>query len=139
MISENYIRTLLVQNPKINIIDFAKQYNLLTKNIDISFNDEFLYLVKKNECCIGQELLIKYGVTSMTGGSGDIKKIIERNDGQEGSDYEVSQLAYSLDYVLHPTFFKKILIRSRNTDKFADYYLFLEEVIFLFSELQIQN
>ena len=107
MISENYIRTLLIQNPKINIIDFAKQYNLLTKNIDISFIDEFLYLVKKNECCIHQELLIKYGVTSMTGGSGDIKKIIERNDGQEGSDYIISQsqLAYSLDYVLHPTFY----------------------------------
>ena len=52
MIAENYIRTLLVQNPKINIIDFAKQYNLLTKNIDISFIDEFLYLVKKKECCI---------------------------------------------------------------------------------------
>ena len=52
MISENYIRTLLIQNPKINILDFAKQYNLLTKNIDISFIDEFLYLVKKKECCI---------------------------------------------------------------------------------------
>ena len=123
MISENYIRTLLIQNPKINIIDFAKRYNMLSKNIDISFIDEFLYLVKKNECCIHQELLIKYGVTSMTGGSGDIKKIIERNDGQEGSDYIISQsqLAYSLDYVLHPTFFKKVLIRSRNTDKYADY------------------
>ena len=42
----------------------------------------------------------------MTGGSGDVKKIIERNDGQEGTDYiSQSQLAYSLDYVLHPTFF----------------------------------
>ena len=48
-------------------------------------------------------------------------------------------MAYSLDYVLHPTFFKKVLIRSRNTDKYADYYLFLEEVIFLFSEFQIQK
>ena len=43
----------------------------------------------------------------MTWGSGDIKKIIERNDGQEGSDYEVSQLAYSPDYVLNPTFLKR--------------------------------
>ena len=76
MISENYIRTLLIENPKINIVDFAKQCNLLTKNIDISFIDEFLYLVKKNECCIHQELLIKYRVTSMTGGSGYIKSKI---------------------------------------------------------------
>ena len=42
MISGNYIRTLLVQNPKINIVDFAKQYNLLTENIDVSFIDQFL-------------------------------------------------------------------------------------------------
>ena len=40
-------------------------------------------------------------------------------------------------YIQH--FFKKVLIRSRNTDKYADYYLFLEEVIFLFSEFQIQK
>ena len=45
MISENYIRTLLVQNPKINIIDFAKQYNLLTKNIDVSFIAKFLSMM----------------------------------------------------------------------------------------------
>ena len=63
MIAEIYLRTLMSDNPNTNIIDFAKQYNLLTKNIDVSFTDEFLYLVKKNECCIHQELLIKYGVT----------------------------------------------------------------------------
>ena len=57
MISENYIRTLLIQNPKINIIDFAKQYNLLTKNIDVSFIDQFLSTVESNDfvyimiCC----------------------------------------------------------------------------------------
>ena len=32
-------------------------------------------------------------------------------------------------YVLHPIIFKKILIRSRNTDKFANYYLLLEMCI----------
>ena len=36
MINENYIRTFLIENPKINIVDFTKQYNLLTKNIDVS-------------------------------------------------------------------------------------------------------
>ena len=62
MISKNYISTLLIQNSNINIIDFAKQYNLLTKNIDIHFIDEFLELVTKDECCIHHSKLYEYGV-----------------------------------------------------------------------------
>ena len=42
MIAEIYLRTLMSDNPNINIIDFAKQYNLLTKNIDVSFIDQIL-------------------------------------------------------------------------------------------------
>ena len=76
MISENYIRTLLVQNPKINIIDFAKQYNLLTKNIDVSFIDKFLAMVESDDFCIHHNMLYMYGVSSLTGGSGDIKKLL---------------------------------------------------------------
>ena len=52
MIAENYITSLLIENPNINIVDFAKQYNLLTKNIDISFIDKFLFLVRNDDFCI---------------------------------------------------------------------------------------
>ena len=58
MLSENYLRTLLVQNPKINIVDFAKQYNLLTKNIDVSFIDHFLSMVESDDFCIHHDILI---------------------------------------------------------------------------------
>ena len=76
MISENYIRTLLVKNPKINIIDFAKQYNPLTKNIDVSFIDQFLSMVERDDFCIHHDMLHLYGVSSLTGGSGDIKNLL---------------------------------------------------------------
>ena len=52
MIAENYIRSLLIENPNNNIVDFAKQYNLLTKNIDIGFIDQFLFLVINDDFCI---------------------------------------------------------------------------------------
>ena len=68
MISENYIRTLLVQNPKINIIDFAKQYNLLTKTIDVSFIDGILSMVESDNFPIHHDMLHLYGVSSLTGG-----------------------------------------------------------------------
>ena len=87
MISEKYIRTLLVQNPKINIIDFAKQYNLLTKNIDVSFIDKFLSMVESDDFCIHHGMLYMYGVSSLPGGSGDIKKIINQNEFIEDEDY----------------------------------------------------
>ena len=90
-------------------------------------------LVDKDECCINHELLFKYGITQLTAGSNDVRKIIERNDGILGSDYMVSQLAERIIYVLHPTFFKKILLRNRNTDTYADYYLLLEKSIKYFS------
>ena len=34
-------------------------------------------------------------------------------------------------------FFKKILIRSRNTDKYADYYIFLEKCIKHYNDFQL--
>ncbi len=62
MISEKYIQSLLTENPNINIIDFAKQYNMLTKNIDISFIDQFLLLINEDEFSIHHDMLYLYGV-----------------------------------------------------------------------------
>ena len=53
--------TYLVENQiNINIIDFVKEVNKLKYNIDISFIDEFIELVSKNECCIHHNMLQKY-------------------------------------------------------------------------------
>jgi hypothetical protein len=42
--------TYLVENQiNVNIIDFVKEVNKLEYNIDISFIDEFIELVSKNE------------------------------------------------------------------------------------------
>ena len=41
------------------------------------------------------------------------------------------------EYFLHPRLFKLILIRSRNNDTYAKYYIFLEEAIKHYSDFQI--
>ena len=148
MISENYIRTLLVQNPKINIVDFAKQYNLLTKNIDVSFIDQFLSMVESDDFCIHHDMLYMYGVSSLTGGSGDVRKFINQNEFIEDEDYRLRKVSDPVpqggyvtrnEYYFHPRAFKMCLIRSLKTRKYAEYYLFLEEVIYWFNKFQIQK
>ena len=90
MIAENYITSLLIENPNINIVDFAKQYNLLTKNIDISFIDQFLFLVKKDDFCIYHDMLYLYGVLSVNS-TYDIKRMLEQNQFEEGIDYIINR------------------------------------------------
>ena len=55
--------TYLVDNQiNINIIYFVKEVNKLDFNIDISFIDEFIELVSKDECCIHHNMLEKYEI-----------------------------------------------------------------------------
>ena len=118
----------------ISIIDYVKTINDQYYNIDIDFIDSFISLVDKDECCISHDFLKTLGITQLLGGSSDVKKILHINNGVEGTDYMVD-LSIKADhqqqttYVLHPLIFKKILIRSRNTDKYANYYLLLEMCI----------
>ena len=84
-------------------------------------------------------MLFKNGVTSLSMVLMMLKKIIERKDGIIETDYIIRQSAERNIYMLHPTLFKKILIRSRNTDKYADYYLLLEKCIKHYSDYQISR
>ena len=123
---------LVENNIDIDIIDYVKNINEQFFKINISFIDDFIDLVDKDHCCIPHEFLKKYGVTQMTAGSSDVKKILNNNSSIDGIDHMIllSRTAderEQITYILHPTIFKKILIRSRNTDKFADYYLLLEK------------
>lgn len=58
----------------ITIIDYVKAVNRLKYKIDIDFIDEFIELVNKDECCIHHNMLQKYGVSLLKGGSKDTKE-----------------------------------------------------------------
>ena len=132
-----YNQKLVNENEVITIIEYVKKLNDKFYHIDIPFIDDFIDLVNKEDCCINHEILAKYEITSLTSGSNDAKKIIERNDGVEGVDFEVRPEAERIIYLLHPSFFKKLLIRSKNTDKYADYYLLLEKCVKYYNDYQI--
>ena len=141
---QEFNQMLVEDGSDITIVDYIKEINDRFYNIDIDFIDDFIELVDKDECCISHKMLVKYGVLSFTGGSHDIKTILVKNNLIENIDYLIRinsdrklNPKSEISYLLHPKAFKKILIRSRNTDKFADYYLLLEEAIKHYNDFQI--
>ena len=78
-----------------------------------------------------------------------IQRLLDQNWFKDGEDYKIINpnvgLNYktvgrpSINYFLKPKTFKMCLMRSLKTKKYALYYLFLEEVISLFSDFQIQK
>ena len=75
-----YINYLIDNQNNVNIINFVKEINKLKYNIDISFIDEFIELVSKDECCIEHNMLVKYNVISLNSTTGDIKKMLIQNN-----------------------------------------------------------
>ena len=57
---EKFNNQLLEEQRTINIINYVKEVNNLYYKIDISFIDEFINLVSKDECCIYHDKLQKY-------------------------------------------------------------------------------
>ena len=142
---QEYINYLIENQINVNIIDFVKEINKLEFKIDISFIDEFIELVSKNECCIHHVMLQKYGILTLKKGTTDIKNLINQNNFEENKDFElrnVSELrsqggtSNKNEYYLHPRAFKICLIRSLKTKKYAKYYLLLEECIKYFNDYQ---
>ena len=138
-----YINYLIENQINVNIIDFVKEINKLEFKIDISFINEFVELVSKNECCIHHNMLQKYGIISLKKGSTDIKRILEQNEFEENKDFEIRNVAElrsqggtsnKIEYYLHPRAFKICLMRSLKTKKYAKYYLLLEECIKYFND-----
>ena len=130
--------TYLVNNDiDINIINYVKEVNNFIYNIDISFIDEFLDLVEKDEICIPHKYLIKYGIVTTTR-SNNVLQMLDQFDAIKDKDYQllnvqqpVKQGGVSIkkEYTLHPRLFKLCLMRSKNTLKYSKYYLLLEECI----------
>ena len=142
---QNLNQKIIDENVEINIVDYVKLLNYEVYHIDISFIDDFINLVDKDECCIHHDMLVKYGVLSLTSGTYDVKIIIEQQK-LESDTCEVRicpELTKNYQtrniYYLHPRLFKLILVRSRNNDTYAKDYNYLEEAIKHYSDFQIMK
>ena len=62
---QEYNSYLIDNQVNINIIDYVKEVNKIKYTIDISFIDEFIELISKNECCIHHNMLEKYEIISL--------------------------------------------------------------------------
>ena len=143
----DYIEHLINNQLNVNIIEFVKELNKIKYKIDISFIDEFIELVNKDECCIHHKMLQKYGISKLKGGTSHVKDILNQYNFVESKDYELTNVrelrpqggtSNKNEYYLHPRAFKKCLMRSKNTNIYADYYLLLEDCIKYFNDYQIE-
>lgn len=116
-------------------------------NVDISFMDYFLSLIpKKNEFYVDHIKLQEYGVINTNNKSSDILRALNQFNLEEGIDYQVRNVAqrlpsgtkYAKKYKLTPYAFKLCLIRAKNSKKYANYYLMLEEIFYYYKEYQNQ-
>ena len=75
---EEYNNYLVQNKSEVDIIEYVKEINKLTFNIDISFIDDFIELVSKDTCCIHHSMLKKYGISNLTGGSSDVNRLMKQ-------------------------------------------------------------
>ena len=59
---QNFNQKIKYENVEITFIDYVKLLNYDVYHIDISFIDDLLLLIDKDECCINHDMLYKYGM-----------------------------------------------------------------------------
>ena len=88
-------------------------------------------------------MLIKYGILSRNTDVRDVKRILDQYKMKSDTDYSGNVADHALypfyksDFFLHPRTFKLILMRSKNTLKYSQYYIFLEECIKYYNDFQM--
>jgi len=117
---EEFNNKLIERKQIINIIEYVKEVNKLKYNIDISFIDDFLELVGKDECCIHHNYLQKYGILTLKKGTSDVKQLLNQYKYELHNDYLIRNVSdqvksgtkYKNEYYLHPDSFKLCLMIS---------------------------
>jgi hypothetical protein len=133
---------------KYDLVDFFKIiHNTYFQDIDISFMEYFLELCnKRNEFCINHNDLVKFDVFKLKNLSANVKERIVNLELIENEHYILLLNVQEQDnkhggnnkiiYMFKPDAFKIILMRSKNTYKYAKYYLLLENIFYLYQEYQ---
>ena len=130
---------LVKENIDLTIVEYVVGLNDKFYDIDITFINEFMELINKDDFIIHHTMLDKYNVlNTIEKNSGHIKRLLDQYDFEEEKDYikKISDSGYSLDYFLKPEIFKMLLMRSKNTRKYANYYIMLEKAICYYEKYQ---
>ena len=133
----------LAQDKKeITIIEYVKELNDLFFNIDISFIDDFLAVVDKDEFTIPHDLLFKYEVLAKAETSNNVLRMLESYNFEDGVDYLLKKIRIDEGRtekrisMLSADAFKMLCMRSVKTKKFSHYYIILEKCIKYYNEYE---
>jgi hypothetical protein len=138
---------LVNNNVLIDLSEYIENTNKGHFKCDISFMKDFMTLVHETGFVIRHSRLQTTGVVRENSCSSDVKKCLDSNFLVEGIDYnlrlesEVRENRGEVQknvYMLTPRAFKKCLIRSKNTQIYASYYLMLEEAIVWYMKYQLE-
>ena len=133
--------SLVNEQPDITVLDYVKLINEKIFNIDISFIDDFIDLIDKEGFIINHEMLFKYEILLKTS-STNVLNSLSSYEFVDGVDYQLSRQLIDDGrtekniYMLNTDAFKMICIRSKNTKKYARYYLLLEKCIKYYTDFE---
>ena len=126
---------LLIQEYMNEVIE-SKIYNV--ENLE--FMNIFMNLIPLDEPCIHAKYLWDCGVLTSKYDTYEIKrKLTGCKENIDYTFYPTSRKSTGRpenDYYLTPKLFKKFLLRAKNTDAYIDYFQFLEDCIYYYSQFQ---
>ena len=93
---EIYNKKLLEENKNIDIINYIKYVAKNIYAINISFMDNLLELIIKDEINIYHKQLVEFGILKLNRGTTDIKNLITQNEFIENEDYLVRNVSDQL-------------------------------------------
>ena len=127
--------------------EYIHDINKLCYNIDTLFINDMLTYIFKDECCIPQIFLEKYNIIKIIISSNLILKLLNKYNYKLDVDYQIIRtnnnininlVTFTNTYLIHPKTFKYLLMVSRNSGKYRDYYICLEEYINCYNNFQMQ-
>jgi hypothetical protein len=123
---------------------FHKDRDILDTKERNEFIDYFVRLVKTPfDFCVSHDEFQKYGVVNQTKHVVDL--LMTANDFVEGVDFIIQTKIVNkgkrgqkekLTYLMRPKVFKACLIRSKNTKRYLNYYLQLEDILVFYQDYQ---
>jgi hypothetical protein len=133
-------RLLIEKRADISIAEYIEEVKKMI-HVDAQFISDFIMLVERDDCCVDSDFLKVYSVQSKESSSDHSLMLLKKVNLVEGRDeirIEPTVTKKKFKYFLTPMLFKKLLIRSKNTDVFTDYYLALEKCVYHYQVFQVE-
>lgn len=127
-------------------IDFAEYVKNVNKESNSNINLSLMNLIEyhnRNECCIPHSYLYAFRLLATKKGicrTCDIVSFLKTYT--EGVDYIVRHVSIKKgkkiiiedEYYIHPRAFKKMLLKKERCNDYINYYIFLEDCMYLYSD-----